>query len=102
MMQGDELIYEAVVKDLDRSVESSIPMFVIFFKKFIRNFLTEQTVSVIPCSPLYRSRVVLRQLITNQAQRRGKRALEVVFPQGKIFISFSSCLAIFPSFLPIR
>ncbi|XP_078429077.1 OBP3-responsive protein 1 [Wolffia australiana] len=29
-------------------------------------------------SPLYQSRVVLRQLITNQAQRRGWRALEVL------------------------
>lgn len=29
------------------------------------------------CSPLYKTRVVLRQFLSSQAQRRGKRAIEV-------------------------
>ncbi|CAA0824677.1 Probable plastid-lipid-associated protein 14-chloroplastic [Striga hermonthica] len=44
--KGDEIVYEATVKD--------------------------------PNSPLFNTRVVLRQLVSNQAKRRGRRAIEVL------------------------
>lgn len=45
----------------------------------------EHNVYILICSSLYNTRVVLRQLSSAQAMRRGKRAIEVCRPCGVKF-----------------
>jgi hypothetical protein len=71
VLQSDEMIFEATVRDPSRLVAWS--------KSGSANSLDRCSfVLILVLSELYGSTVVLRQLMSFQAKRRGRRALEVL------------------------
>lgn len=78
VLQSDEMIFEATVRDPSRLVAWS--------KSGSANSLDRCSfVLILVLSELYGSTVVLRQLMSFQAKRRGRRALEVGALLTRIF-----------------
>jgi hypothetical protein len=73
--QSDEMIFEATVRDPSRSAAwNTLEVWIVRIRWTDNNHL-----HFLVFSELYGSTVVLRQLTSSQAKRRGRRALEVIF-----------------------